>query len=136
MYTPIIPSIIHSGKPGIGLTFDLSAFEDLLIFSIISVHREINAFNRSRKNVAGSRYTLMTKIGVGMEIVKHAMYLNAIDKEIKFSDETKKEIKKLVLKVNNLIHKLGMHDPDFCSDSNTERALTTKEAIEFIKKKW
>jgi len=136
MYEPITPSISYGGKTGIGLGFDIPTFEDLLSFNIKSINREIISYRRNKERNY-QRYQLMQNIGIGMEIVKHAIYLNALNKVIAYEKETKAAIKKLALKVNQLILELGQTDHDFYSDSNTERASVSKEALEYIiKMKW
>lgn len=135
MYTPIIPSVVYVNKASVGLQFDETAFEDLVLFAIMGVRREINGFKRRQKS--RDKYAFINKIGIGMEIVKSAIFLSVMCREdVKLKKETRLAIKKLSLEVNNLTFKLGQFDSDFSTDSSTQRACVDKEMIDFMKKKW
>ncbi|MEI6672213.1 MAG: hypothetical protein WCL02_02375 [bacterium] len=144
MYTPIIASIIFADEINVGFQLDVNSLNDLVKNNIISVNRSLIHFARSKnkekdgKTIAlkMSKDKLTSEIGVSMEILENAVFLSIQVDKIKFDDKTKQDIKKLFIKVDKLIHKLGENNSDFEMRLSTQRARPSEEAMDFIKKKW
>ncbi|MEI8007992.1 MAG: hypothetical protein WCI00_00660 [bacterium] len=144
MYTPIIASIIYGDKINVGFQLDVESLKDFVENNIISVNRSLVYFARSKDKKKGEKYIalkmsknqLTNEIGISMEIIEKAVFLSIQDDDIEFDDKIKQAIKKLFIKIDKLIHKLGQSDSDFVTHSSTQRARPSKEALQFIKKKW
>ena len=144
MYTPIIASISYGSEVTVGFQLDIESLKDLVENSITSVNRGLVYFARSKDKKKGEKYIalkmskgqLTNEIGINMEILEKAVFMSTRDKDIEFDDETKQAIKKLFIKVDKLIHKLGESDSDFCTNCATQRARPSKESLGFIKKNW
>ena len=134
MYTPIIPGITYGAKVNFSFTFDVATLNDLAASTVIAVNRSISYYTHCK----GRMYKdgLMTEISVHMEMLQHAVLFTTMGKEIKLEEEVKAAIKKLFLKVEKLIRKLGACDSDFITMSMTQRSRPSKELMEFIQKKW
>lgn len=144
MYTPIAVAVIYGNGINVGFHFDVESLKDLVKTSIISVNRTLVYFARSKDKKKGEKYIalrmskhqLTNEIGISMEIIEKSILLTVKDEDIRFDKETRQSIKKLFTKVDKLLHKLGQCDSDFCTDYSTQRARPSKEAMEFIQKKW
>lgn len=136
MYTKIGSSMIYVPHFGVSLAFDLIAHEELVMFSVKSIRCEIDSFKAEAKQTR-DKYAFVHAIGIGMEIVKNAIYMHIMSgRDIKLCKKTRSAIKPLVLEVNELMSELGKFDSDFVTDYATQRVRTIDDMLEFVSKKW
>ena len=134
MYNPISSSMIYTPHFAVGLQFDLTAFEELVTFSVKSVRYDLDSYKEAGKGKR-EKYEFVHAIGIGMEIIQSAIHLHIMTKhDVSLKEETKSTIKALILELNTLIHELGEDDSDFCTDYATQRVTTQKEMLQYMEK--
>ena len=141
MYNPLIPTVSYKPFIGVSFTFDMESLENLVKNSIIIVNRSINYFKRNRNknkdtDIKILREKLVNEIGVSMEIIESVVWSYQISREITFNEEMKKDIKKNLFRVEELIKELGKYNKDFMKMSSTQRAMPSKDVMDHIKKNW
>ena len=139
MYNPLIPTVSYKPFIGVSFTFDIESLENLVKNSIIIVNRSINYFKRNKDkgtDIKILREKLVNEIGVSMEIIEGVAWSYQISREITFNEEMKKDIKKNLFRVEELIKELGKYNKDFMKMSSTQRAMPSKEIMKIIKKHW
>lgn len=121
-------------KTVISINFDLASFQQLVCSSILGIVRSIDAFTKTKGIM--SNIQLMQELAINMEIIKEAILISSLHKEIIFNNEIKSSIKEILPKVESIICELGDSDPALIVMQITERARPYITDRQFVKENW